>query len=621
MNPRSYNGLKVLLFLAALFALVLSLLPGEWIRAGGDRLASDGELEMLTESVILVFRLVCLVFGGFALFWLLSLLRDPERFTELLTGLRDFPGALARDGQTLRMGIRNLLRFDCAATRVAFWVILALGIGLRVALIHRPMLHDESYTVVTWAAGSFRYALSDYHLPNNHVLHTLAVWFLVHFVGRTPWIVRLPSFLAGIALLPAVFFLGKRIYDEPVGLLAMALTACSSFLIDYATNARGYSFLALAAVTVWLAADGLRVRKNRVLVLVTALIATAGFFTLPMMVYPFGAMCLWLFFAMLNRSFGSDYRNRPDFLGMMFRMGLIVVFLTLCCYLPLLLESGPNALFGNIFVQPLPRDDFLPTLISRRIDFWNVFRDGLTDAGAWLVLVGAVFATIHHCAVARDGCSPIPALTMALWLAPLWMIQRPNLWPRTLIFLFPFLYLWGSAGILDFIRLILRSVTSQGALRLQNGVVMGGMWFMTIALMWVAVERTGGLREQNSPHEAAVLDIIASQDDLSDVLFVVAPEDDAPNWYYAYRYDLEKRLFDRNRYYETVYAFVNPANEGYEEPRDPEGVIERYGPGWSFVDWPSQTTVDTWADGRYLLRFDARMDLIEKEYGLKRDGL
>ena len=74
-------------------------------------------------------------------------------------------------------------------------------------------------------ARSLFAAATDYHLPNNHVFHSILVYFSTRIFGIQPWAVRLPAFTAGVLLVPAAYWLAKRLYDRWTALGAALLVA------------------------------------------------------------------------------------------------------------------------------------------------------------------------------------------------------------------------------------------------------------------------------------------------------------------------------------------------------------------------------------------------------------
>lgn len=116
--------------------------------------------------------------------------------------------------------------------------------------------------------------------PLSHFLHALArlevtppayffglhEWLLRLGDPEQDWVYRLPSALAGIALVPAVGWLALRALGRRgPALLAALLCAISPFVLEHAQRAQGYVFVALGAVVAVAAAleAGLGYRAGR----------------------------------------------------------------------------------------------------------------------------------------------------------------------------------------------------------------------------------------------------------------------------------------------------------------------------------------------------------------------
>lgn len=609
---RLVRRLRILLIPPLLLCLYILLTPFDSIKQSLDAFAPDGSLEMFTFTLHHRLVMTAAIFGGIATLLFALSFRCRRSYETFLhnsaTAFRTFPREFKRDTGSFFYSLRRALVNPRWIT-VALIAILTGGFLVRFALLNRPMEHDESYTVVTWASGSFRYAVSDYHLPNNHIFHTLLVYVVYHLFGKTPLLIRLPAFFSGWLLIPLVFLLGKRLYNERAALLASGLTAFSPFLIDYASNARGYSILACACVALMLLGCYLINQHNRFAWGMVVLTTVVGFFTLPVMLYPFGIFAVWMFLTWLVSAL--HHIGRPavyaGFLPALILYSFLAGFLTLLCYLPLLLNSGIGALTNNVFVHPLPQQDFLPTFGSRLQDWLNAFREGLPVIIWGLVLLGNLPALLFHRAMARN-IVPIQ-LAATIWLVPLWLIQRPNLWPRTQIYLLPLVFIWGAAGIvfmLDWLR---------ERVKWKNELLWHGILLIPAVLAGIyQIPRTITIRSQVSAHEQAV-QIVRSNPDALKSLLVVAPEDDASIWYYADRYGLPKTIFDRNRPFSTVYVYVNPMNAGFEEPRTLPEVVDRYGPGMAFLDQKMSTLLFE-RENAVFYRFPANQRLIEETFGI-----
>ncbi len=606
-------------------SLVIAIVPYSSLRTVGDWLAPDGTLELFTPQVSLVVK-VLFAFGAVLsagmLLWGRFGAETYAMWVEAQkNAVRTFPRNLMADLRAFCQDFRRFMRLS-KAEWLMFLLILVSGIFVRLMLINRPILHDEAYSVVTWGSGSLRYAVSDYHLPNNHVFHTILVNLLYHTFGNTPAMMRLPALLSGVLLISLTFALGKTTVDSNTGLLAAGFCAFAPFLIDYSTNARGYMLLSCCAALVFLLVNYLLHRRNRFGWILFTVSAVVGFYTLPIMLYPFGAVCVWLFLSSLKEDAlagavtGQDgensYRKRFHLWISLIQSGLWVILLTFLCYLPIFRIAGFKALFGNVFVQPLPAGDFLPTLFSRLTDWFHAFTDTV-PVFLWIaIFCGALLATVFHRQISRIFI-PIQA-ALLLWLIPLWWIQRPNLWPRTQIYLWPFILIWGAAGILFIFDWLMAAVKWDDRLLLKRFVIIGLILMAAVP----QVIRAKAIAGEKSLHEQTIQIVAADPAGIEDILLVVAPEDDASLWYYADRYGLPKRLFDRNRPYQIVFVYVNPENAGFEEPRDLNAVVERYGPGMAFLDPVTETRLFE-APNAFLYRFKSNPRVIEKTFGSDRE--
>jgi uncharacterized membrane protein len=136
---------------------------------------------------------------------------------------------------------------------------------------------------------------SDVHPPLHHGL----LWGTVRLFGTSEFAARLPSLIAGVALVPAMAWTGRLLYDRRTGWLAAVLAAIAPFAVWYSQEARMYSlFMLLAAVAIGVQVRALRDGATRDWVLLGAVTAamlwTQYFAVLPVLVQQaaFGAV-LW----------------------------------------------------------------------------------------------------------------------------------------------------------------------------------------------------------------------------------------------------------------------------------------------------------------------------------------
>ncbi|MFN8179776.1 MAG: hypothetical protein U0167_17735 [bacterium] len=138
----------------------------------------------------------------------------------------------------------------------ASWVgsltaILLAAAVLRLAGLFSDLWLDEIWSLTaTRAMRSVLDVFRVFRVDNNHHLNTIFLYLL----GDRAWwpVYRLPSYAAGVATVACAWLVGRR--DGLVGArLAAALVAASFLLINYASEARGYSPAVCLSMAGWLA--------------------------------------------------------------------------------------------------------------------------------------------------------------------------------------------------------------------------------------------------------------------------------------------------------------------------------------------------------------------------------
>ena len=134
------------------------------------------------------------------------------------------------------------------------FLFVVLGAILRLRGMTRGFTYDELFTTVHFVeTKSFWQTISSYLVFNNHLFYSVAARFSWLLIGRGEWVVRLPSFLAGLLAIPIFWCFLREWVDEQSALLATFFLAIHPMHIVMSRSARGYSFLALGTlVTSWL---------------------------------------------------------------------------------------------------------------------------------------------------------------------------------------------------------------------------------------------------------------------------------------------------------------------------------------------------------------------------------
>ncbi len=121
-----------------------------------------------------------------------------------------------------------------------FLTVLTFLIGSRwYGLGQWPVEDDEIFTYSRAMTGAY-----SWHFPALYWLTSLSF----KLFGPSELSLRLPCFIFGIAALPALYFLAKRIFDRRTALLAGILLAVSPYHLYHSQYGRYYSAIFLLAI-------------------------------------------------------------------------------------------------------------------------------------------------------------------------------------------------------------------------------------------------------------------------------------------------------------------------------------------------------------------------------------
>lgn len=137
-----------------------------------------------------------------------------------------------------------------AAPLVAATTALAAALVL-YRLGSRSLWFDEGFTVglVRRPVGDFLYALTHWEVNQSPYYVLFAAWYQL---GESEGTMRLLSAAFGVATVPVVYLLGKRLFDERVGLLAALLLALNGMVVQWSQQLRAYSMvLFLTTLATW----------------------------------------------------------------------------------------------------------------------------------------------------------------------------------------------------------------------------------------------------------------------------------------------------------------------------------------------------------------------------------
>ncbi len=248
--------------------------PGTSIAVAGAVVAQCTGIALFARSPGGVVAATLLSAGALAVVLELPTVVHTERVATSVTWLRQRPRAA--------VAMVTLCALACGvrlATSRGLWVDEAISVE-QAQLPFGEMLADMRYT--------------DVHPPFHHAL----LWVTVRVFGTSELAVRLPSLIAGVALVPVLAWVGRVLYDRRTGWVAAAFAAVAPFCVWYSQEARMYSqFMLFAAVAVGAQVQAIRRGRRWDWILyglsTAALLWTQYFAVLPIAVQQLAFAAAW----------------------------------------------------------------------------------------------------------------------------------------------------------------------------------------------------------------------------------------------------------------------------------------------------------------------------------------
>mgnify|MGYP005626764457 CR=1 FL=1 len=428
------------------------------IKSFVDTLASDNNLESFTLSVYLPLRLSILGIGLLSFITLLFSSFYPKKRQALLEdatlSVKALPSRLKDDAKLFWGAVK--VYFLQKSDLIFLLVLMLIGTFLRISITNRPISHDEGYTFVNFIYPGLKTLTTDYHLPNNHILYSIFAYFSIRFFGNSPWAFRFPALLAGIFLISVSYFAARQYFNRLAGLLLAGIVATFPVFLLYSSSARGYAQFALLSTLLWFFASILLEKKNLFLWLLFIFSAAAGFYTIPIMLYPYTAIMVWLFFSWFFDEHSNEY-TKGKFLKYLFFSGLFVVMLVIMLYLPVFIKTGFGTVFNSDTVQQAQEvsfELFQDSLLNRTRRSWEEWHQGGMPVATTISLIGLLVTLgLHRKSTAKRSNYFFFSLLIIVLLT---MLQQAVGWTRIWFFFAPVYFAFAAAGIvflLNFLKL------------------------------------------------------------------------------------------------------------------------------------------------------------------------
>ena len=120
-----------------------------------------------------------------------------------------------------------------------------------------------------------------------HNLSVSAIALSTGLFGYGEWVIRLPTFIAGTALIPFVFWVSHALFDRWTAVVAMAIVSVAWPLVAYSVVGRGYAFGNLFFIAMLALVPFVIDNNNRVGILLLGFLFAIAFYSVQSMVFAY----------------------------------------------------------------------------------------------------------------------------------------------------------------------------------------------------------------------------------------------------------------------------------------------------------------------------------------------
>ncbi|MBI4682702.1 MAG: glycosyltransferase family 39 protein [Nitrospirae bacterium] len=442
----------VVISMVGIILIVISLLPFKEVKALFDFFAIDGDVKTFSMKQVMLLRFAgiftCLVGGLVYIFKNKFLQYMPEfKIADFLMNpknILDFTFNVIRN-------LREAARKEDKIHTYTFILLILLAISVRIFYLFKPIGPDETNIFESRIYHSLGLQglinlFTGYQLASDHMFNTVLSYLTFKLLGseQSMWTYRLPALIAGILLVPATYIVVRIFYNKHSALLASGMVAASSYLIRYSTESRGYSFMCLFFFLIL--ALGAYLKENNKIAgwHLFAILSALGFYTIPIMLYPYGIVITWLTLSTIVKDI---HDNRSYFIKNIFISIVITVILTSLLYSPIVFFGyGFKVFYYYSAMSPATFGEYINNFWDRHELIWNIWNKDIPDIILYLLVAGFFISVFFHKKLSVHRFNI--ALAACIWLIPVMLFSRVvSLEHRHLIFIFPLFLGLASSGL------------------------------------------------------------------------------------------------------------------------------------------------------------------------------
>lgn len=313
-------------------------------------------------------------------------------------------------------------------------ILILLACCTRLPIIlDGPISYDEAATVLLFVLGGPAHFLSDYSYPNNHVLHTFLVWVSISLLGNYPSSIRIPSYIAGIALIPVIYkILIVTCGDRRKGVIAACAITLSPPLISFSTYARGYTLANLILYISILIFFKSKTHSTPIPLVRTSYVSSLGVYTVPTAIVGYVGVLLFA----LRRSIMKFE---------LLKIGACAALFAGFLYSPIILNQGLGVLLANPFVVPLTTMQFFSGL-PRHLFESALF---LLFDPLYLFNLALIIGLFSYYKFSQASELTEMLFCMGAVVVAITLLRRILIPARCLLFLLPLVYCVAAIGLVD----------------------------------------------------------------------------------------------------------------------------------------------------------------------------
>ena len=321
------------------------------------------------------------------------------------------------------------------------------------------------------------------------------------------------------------------VFDKRSALLTAAFIASSPQLILYSTNARGYMLLCLIFLILYALGASLLQKSTPAQWSLFAIISAAGFYTIPVMIYPFGIIVLWLCLSIMVK---DQLIDRTAFIRNLLLSLIAVLVLTGLAYMPIYVLSGLESIVSNRFVKSLSWSSYSTDVISY---LYSIAEYLNKDLPVWVSLpcaAGLIASCIFYRRLKEAKMTIIAAVL--IWSVALLSVQRVLPYQRVWLFLVPLYFGFACSGMNLFMSHIEKKIRNhpRRAMLLNAGVPV--MFALCLAISAIQTKSIVNATETGTLRDAEQITLFMKEYlNPGDVVYAPCPSD-SPLIYYFMRY-------------------------------------------------------------------------------------